>query len=187
MKWKRLTLLLLPVLGIALWATWSLWLQPALSTLAFIETHAGLFKGLDALIKILSAFGTLALAYLAWALGWKKPPDQLRDMPPLQPVTPGEICARMGRGGQAEWIDRHATLLTHLCRPHGRLIITGRMKIGKTREAAELIRRAVDDDLVPPDRIYEPTPALRLLTGEGLRAALRRCLDPHWRVWSCAL
>jgi tetratricopeptide (TPR) repeat protein len=75
-----------------------------------------------------------------------------------------------------DWLDRGATQVADL-RSRQRLAILGRSQSGKTREALELMRRAVQDGLVAGDRIFEPGPAFRLLSEEGLRAALRRCLD----------
>jgi len=90
----------------------------------------------------------------------------------LQAITPEEIRARMGRGGRVNWIDRGVTEVAHL-RGHGRVVITGRVKVGKTREAVELMRRAVDEDLVPEGQIFELAPAYRLLTEGTLSTALR--------------
>ncbi len=38
-----------------------------------------------------------------------------------------------------------------------KIIIVGQMKSGKTREAAKIIQRAIDTDLVNIDHVYEPS------------------------------
>ena len=93
-------------------------------------------------------------------------------------TTPHRIRENLGHGGQVNWIDRGVSHVADL-RTYGRVVISGRMKLGKTREAAELIRRAVTEELVPQDRIYEPAPAFRLLTGNTLLTALRWVLTPQ--------
>jgi tetratricopeptide (TPR) repeat protein len=92
-------------------------------------------------------------------------------------VSLQELQERLGRGGQVDWLDRGATQVADL-RSRQRLAIVGRSQSGKTREALELMRRAVQQGLLAEDRILEPGPAFRLLSEEGLRAALRPCPDP---------
>ena len=99
----------------------------------------------------------------------------------LRVITPEEIRARMGRGGRVNWIGRGVTEVAHL-RKHGRVAIAGRMKVGKTREAAELMRRAVVEDLVPEGQLFELAPAFRLLTEGALPTALRRTVTAETPV-----
>ena len=57
-----------------------------------------------------------------------------------------------------------------------RLVIVGRMKIGKTREALELIRRIIAHDLLSEERLYTLSPAFPFLSAEAIREGLRRKL-----------
>jgi tetratricopeptide (TPR) repeat protein len=91
----------------------------------------------------------------------------------LQAITPEESRARMGRGGRVNWINRGVTEVAQL-RGHDRILIAGRMKVGKTREAVELVRRAVDEDLIPETQIFELAPGFRLLAAGALPSVLRR-------------
>jgi tetratricopeptide (TPR) repeat protein len=63
-----------------------------------------------------------------------------------------------------------------------RILLVGRMKSGKSREAAELIRRAIDDMVWINSRVYDINPGLRGLTPETLQPALQRELDKGGRV-----
>ncbi|MEJ2301112.1 MAG: hypothetical protein P8Y14_06305 [Anaerolineales bacterium] len=74
---------------------------------------------------------------------------------PLHQVAQEALRSQLGRGGQVNWIDRSASSAADL-KQKGQLVITGRMKVGKTREAIELIRRAVAEGLVPKERIFIP-------------------------------
>ncbi len=95
---------------------------------------------------------------------------------PLKRTSPEIIRGDMGRGGQVSFINRGATDENLLWR-HPKVIITGQMKVGKTREAAEIIQRAIDDDLVAPDQVFEPSQTLRALDSSQLVDALRWELD----------
>ena len=88
----------------------------------------------------------------------------------LRPITPQEMRQRLGRGGKVAWIDRKATGVETL-RAQRRLVITGRMELGKSREAAELVRRAVAaaerrglsfhvGNIFSADLFYTPEPAV---------------------------
>ena len=61
--------------------------------------------------------------------------EKIWEESPLEKTSPEIIRADMGKGGQVSFINRGATdenLLWH----HSKIIITGLMKVGKTREAA---------------------------------------------------
>ncbi|MDH5506490.1 MAG: tetratricopeptide repeat protein [Anaerolineae bacterium] len=92
---------------------------------------------------------------------------------PLLPTSPEAI--RLGRGGRVSWINRRGATSADLTR-HSKLVITGPMKIGKSREAAELIRLALDAGLVGEAAVYQPGPVFRFLDPGSLQTALRRSL-----------
>ena len=88
------------------------------------------------------------------------PPDQNGDNASLLlPFTPAEMKERFGEyGSNVTWIDRGVSKVRDL-RAYGRLVIIGPMKIGKTREAYELMRRAVAENLVLESRLYRLNPS----------------------------
>ncbi len=100
---------------------------------------------------------------------------------PLQKTTIEKIKAALGKGGFVSYINRDTTDDNLLFR-HSKIIITGAMKAGKTREAAEIIERAIRDDLISGDQIYEPSQTLRALDSGGLQEALKWELDTGQRV-----
>jgi hypothetical protein len=178
-KRKQIAPLLLLLAGIALWLTQGHWLPLLLAQLPLLEERSTLLQALDALVNLLIVVFNILMAYLVWASRSEEKAEQEWELEPLRRITPQGIRRGLGEwGGRVNWIDRHATHVADL-RTHGRVVITGRMKIGKTREAAELIRRAVAEDLVAPDHIYEPAPVFRFLSDASLREALRRSLDPQ--------
>lgn len=114
------------------------------------------------LLLIAAAGGSLAiLDQLGGALGFiseisSDPVDALNQAP-LISISTEQLVARLGTSAQIDYIDRHATSLD-LLNTHGRLVITGPMNIGKTREAIELISQVVKRDLVAADRLFMPSP-----------------------------
>ncbi len=88
------------------------------------------------------------------------------------------LIARLGRSGQISWIDRKATSASIL-REHGQVAIVGWMKSGKTREATELIRIALEEGAI--SAVYEPTSALDLIDQEMLSQAIVAELDDRQR------
>jgi len=115
--------------------------------------------------------------------GWKKLRKREKEWEeaPLWKTSPEKIRDGMGRGGQVTYINR-GVFDSNLLWENPRVVITGPMKIGKTREAAEIIERAINDDLVSEDQIYEPGQTLRALDAAGLAEALRWEFDTGKRA-----
>ena len=84
--------------------------------------------------------------------------------------------ARLGKSGQIPWIDRGIVSSSTLVE-HGRVAIVGPMKSGKTREAAELIRRTQADGWLSV--IYEPSRALDLIDLDMLSCAIAKQIEPQ--------
>jgi hypothetical protein len=90
---------------------------------------------------------------------------------PLKACSPERILGDT-KGGMVSFINRGATD-RKLLYQHSRVIISGPMKMGKTREAAELIRWAIEDELVGADQVFEPGRAFRELDAAELAKKLR--------------
>ncbi|MGC1374624.1 MAG: tetratricopeptide repeat protein [Anaerolineales bacterium] len=177
MKTKRLLLVLLIVLLLFLTSQW--WVPWLLLILPAPSNKADFIQSLDSLFNIASALVSLALVAIGFI--WIRGENQKKekgDESPLRQITLDELRKRSGsQGSRINWIDRGATKPGDL-RAHGRIVIAGRMKLGKTREAAELIRRVIDDDQIAEDRIFEPSPTFRYFSREKLLDALKG-IDPH--------
>lgn len=135
-----------------------------------------LLLGLGALLGVLGFFDVLGATYnfFSKVFGWSE--SAAIEMP-LQAVAVEELFQPFGRSANIAWVNRQQTSIDLLNR-HPRLLIAGRMKIGKSREAAELIRQAVAGEMVPATRIFLPTPLLKVANAESVRQSLAQKLDP---------
>ena len=174
---KQLTLFLLLLVGIGLLLARRWWLPPFLAQIPQIEARAELIQAIEALVSLLVLVANLVLGYLLWlARQEEQKPEELL---PLTATSADRIREGLGQwGGRVNWIDRGATRPAEL-RRHTRLALIGPSRMGKTREAAELIRRAVDDDLIPDERAFEPSRYFRFIGAEGLASAIQRQIDPQ--------
>ncbi|MEM7063289.1 MAG: tetratricopeptide repeat protein [Cyanobacteria bacterium P01_B01_bin.77] len=155
------------VLGFIIWAAYQL--APAIFPVWF-----------DKVLLIVGGFGAL-LALLSTAIAGFAPIRELTqaqkttstvglaDSKPIRRVKYETLTARLGRSGKILWIDR-GLATPGLLREHGRIAIVGWMKSGKTREAAEVIRMAVEDGTIAA--VYEPTSALDLISQDSLSDAV---------------
>ncbi len=91
----------------------------------------------------------------------------------LEMTGPEQLRAALGQGGRISWLDRK-TADVGLLAEHGRVILVGPMRAGKTREAVEWTRRAVENELVRADRVFRLLPSFRLLDSDGLAAAFEQ-------------
>ena len=177
MKRRELSLILLLAVGVALWLARGWWLPEILALFPRIEKQADLIQTLEALIGIGGVVLNAILAYLLWLSRQPKSAQAGQQIELLKPITPQEIKPP-GPGSRVNWIDRRATGVDDL-RAHDRLVIAGRMGLGKTREAAELIRLAVAEGLVSQDQLYVLGRDFRSQSAESLPGLLRRSFD----VW----
>jgi hypothetical protein len=74
------------------------------------------------------------------------------------------------------WIDT-GTVTTADLRASQVLVMAGPMKSGKSREAVELLRRAVAEGIVSPARLYDVSESWRSLPPDALKAELQSRLD----------
>jgi len=181
MRRKQITLIILLAAVVVLWLTRRWWLPIVFAQIPLIEAHSDLIQAIDALVSIVSWVSNLVIVYFLWMSRREGKSKEDWEANPLNSTKPQDLLESMGQGGRVDWIDRGATRIADL-RTHGRIVILGRMKAGKTREATELIRRAVAEDIVPLSQIYEPGPAFCFLTKGTVREAMLRQLNPHLPV-----
>ncbi len=179
MKRKQLALLSIPVsLVIGLWMA-APWWWPYVQSLGVpLDQNAARIQTIASVLSVLPFVLGLLFSYLKSLGFFPSTPthDLFSETAVLEAITPEAIRATMEKGGQINWIDRVATEPRDLQR-YGRLAIVGRSRQGKTREAAELIRRAVALDLVRTACIYQPGQALRFVAESSLRAAILARVD----------
>jgi hypothetical protein len=109
------------------------------------------------LIIILLFLGlTIVSGYFTW-FQWRQQSNHeySKSFNLLNPVTVDELREGLGKGGAINWIDRNTTDINQL-RSNGKVVITGKMKLGKTREALELIQKAIASELIASNRVYKP-------------------------------
>lgn len=156
------------------------WIMLLVPTKSIIENNADLIQAIDSIIKIVLVILNLIFIYLAWIL---RKPDESKDAliknEPLTQVSTDHLQEQLGQfGSKVPYIDRNAVSISSL-RKHGRIVITGQMKIGKSREAIELIKKAIANDLIPNYRIYQLSPSYKLLTLETLSNLIERSINVH--------
>ena len=94
-------------------------------------------------------------------------------------TTPEQLLVnKLGdEAAKINWIDRDVVTIDDI-RSKRLLLLTGRMKIGKTREAVELIRKMVDNGLVPSTRVFDLSDCLREYPSpESARSEIDKKLD----------
>jgi hypothetical protein len=107
------------------------------------------------------------------------PPEPLLDQQKILIETSPEkilldyVC---GNAREITWIDRGIITTKHL-RDFKKVVLVGPMKSGKSREAAEFIKKAQDSNLIPSSRVYDITEGTRTFTPDILQEMLKRKLD----------
>ena len=91
---------------------------------------------------------------------------------PIQPITPDNILTNATLGGWIKYVHRDGAKLSDFS-ASPRVVIIAPRKMGKSREAAELISR-VAGNFVLPDRIFTPRAApVKLLSKNAIQRELR--------------
>ncbi|MCI0399329.1 MAG: hypothetical protein L0322_30945 [Chloroflexi bacterium] len=182
-KRRRQAYIFLSLAAILIGSGFILWVWYRLDPGRFPAWFSALFAvlgGLGVLIGVIGA--ALADIFLPLWDRLKSPEPaalpRLSESKPIRRVDYETLVARLGRSGRIPWVDRGSTSARTL-RIHGQVAIVGWMKSGKTREAAELIRSALAEDLITV--VYEPTSALDLIPQELLTAAAIAEVDEHER------
>jgi len=171
---RQVFILILFVLALLLWVTSRRWIPFLLSLSPFIAQNRDLIQTLEAALNILVILTNGFLAVLTWLM-IKSPPAAASQPQPLEPCPPAHIIP--GRGASIGWVPRGGIDGVNLD-ANRRLLITGAMKSGKSRAAAELIRRAVMEEKVPIERIYAPLRRFGCADAESVKTAIRQQVDP---------
>ncbi len=171
---KQFILIALLAAALLLLATSQLWIPFLLSLLPVIAENSELIQALEALLNILSVIITGVLAVLTW-LAVKPLPADSSQPQPLEPCPSEHIIP--GRGASVNWVPRGGIDGVNL-NANRRLLITGSMKSGKSRAAAELIQRAVAGEKVLPGRVFAPLRRFGCADAEGVKTAIRQQVDP---------
>lgn len=181
MKRRQLTLLTLLILGVALWLTRGWWLPQLLAQIPALEKRADLIQTIDSIFSIVAWIVNLGMGYLLWLTHQQQEERRTDELAPLRATTWQTIRERSPQGARVAWIDRSATD-ANKWRAQPRLALIGLSGEGKSREAAELIRRAVEFDLVAETGVFEPNRDF-LHAGAALTiAVLEKVVEPTQRA-----
>lgn len=176
-RW-RLLLILFFVFG-GLFLTRNQW-QPWLFGLILPRQEK--LEGIKLIIDLINASATLLTTIFLLLLS--KPKEKSFGNPKLlKETSPEKILTDYvsAKPDEISWLDRQI-LTTSDLRSHPRILLVGRMKSGKTREAAELIRKAISEEILIPSRIYDITENIRSFPTLAIQSELDKELDRGTRV-----
>lgn len=173
-KWRWLVVLIILILFVAIWLLRPSMqprifdiLGPRLSKIIVIGAFLGIIVYIFDIISKLCSF-------VRWVFGSDK--DKHNPFR-LSTTTPDNILNNDSTSWKdITWIDR-GIITTKDLRDNKFLIITGRMKSGKTREAAELLRRALKEQVFPEACLYDISKGSIDMTPETLRVSLLKEID----------
>ncbi len=139
-----------------------------LAILPIIEDKSDFIQSIEASISIGSVLINTILAIMTWG---RRPGKESIAFSghPLGHLMPEDLHIK-ARGGEVKFIDREIISVQDLY-ISGRIIIIGDIDVGKTREAYQLLRRALAEDIVRPNIVLTPNPGFLSLT--------RKDLDKH--------
>jgi hypothetical protein len=158
------------IVALVSWFIYPVWWNVPLGLIGvFLLALVGVLQVVDWVMKISANFKLLTEQ------------EKISNEPPLIKTSPANIREVLGRGGQVSFINRRVQDKPILDE-WKKVIIVGKMKSGKTREAAELIQWAIDHDLIHTDQIYEPSQTFRALDASGLEDSLKWKLDTGRKV-----
>ncbi len=169
---RALLYLLLYIVSVAV----VLWL----SSIAFpgsVSTWQGFLVVLG--LALIGAVGVVRFLVFIFEL-WFKPIETTKK-PLLSSVSLTDLKYRLTDRGDIPWIDRGITN-PDIVNQHSFLVIQGEMKCGKTREAIELISRAIETGNMPPGSIYEPALFFESLDSQTITKELQAQFASHISV-----
>jgi hypothetical protein len=177
---KLLSLVVIASTPLLLWLTHDRWLPILLSILPPTSDKSKFIGDVNTLLSIATTLNTfLFLPLVNWLRGAKnKEQKETADESPVLFLPAADLLEEEKPGVAINWIDRHQTNTGQL-HAHGKVAITGHMKIGKTREARELIRRAIAERMITSHRIIVVSSKLEFIDKEKLQGILKRTVNPQ--------
>lgn len=170
--------MLILALCVLLVVTRGQWISLLAPSRPIIEANAGLIQAIYSIINIVLVILNLLFIYITWFL--RKPDEGEKasiSRDPLTKITADHLLEQLGQyGSKVPFIDRNAVSISSL-RQHGRIVISGQMKIGKSREAIELIKKAIANDLIPHDRIFQLSTSYKFYNPETLTNLIERSIN----------
>ena len=152
------------------------WIPILASNLSWVKKQSEFIQALDSLTNLITWGVNLILVVVNLLVGKSKEKENYKESPLVQ-ISLDQLIARLGQyGGKVPWVDRGTVTITDL-RKDGRIAILGQMKIGKTREAIELIRRAISNDLFSGERIFQLSPSFRFYSPLELKYFVERTIN----------
>jgi tetratricopeptide (TPR) repeat protein len=165
-KETRISLVITVVL-IVLFVTRQLWFPSIYQYLSprqiKFETLHDLLETINGVIALISSLISIYLLF------FNRPsePQKLELLVPLSLEKYNvDLLGKMG--SRIEWFDRGVVSIDTLL-GNKLLLIIGKRKVGKTREAFELIQKMINNDYISVDRVYDLSTSLRNYTPESAR------------------
>jgi hypothetical protein len=165
----------LSLILIVLFITRNIWLSPLFQYIsprtAKIELIHTIIETISGLLAIISS------AYTAYKGILLNRPDKVEQVELLVSTSLERFKTNLlgSKGKQIPWISRDE-ISSFDWSSNNHIVIIGRMKIGKTRVAVELIQRLIEDEL-SPDRIYDLSTSLRSYRSDSAKEYILRKLD----------
>ena len=164
------------------------WIKLLSPSVSAIEANSDLIQAIESMISIILVVLNSIFVYITWFL--KKPQNgekTFSNQSPLIQITTDHLLEQLGQyGSKVPYIDRKAVSITNL-RQNGRIVISGKMKTGKSREAIELIKKAIVNDLVPNYRIFQLSPSYKLFDPQNHMQRLLKVLSIFKNQFFCSL
>jgi Flp pilus assembly protein TadD len=131
------------------------------------------------IISIITGLLYIVVAIAALVRSFRPPPQNAEEKQEiLKTTSPEDILNDYvpadWRG--IAWLNREIITDTYL-RKHPCVVLVGTMKSGKSREAAELVRAALDKGTCLPKRTFDITDGVKHMTPEQVQAALSGKMD----------
>ena len=169
---RALLYLLLYIVSVAV----VLWLS-SITFPGSVSTWQGLLVVLAlALPGTATVFGLIFIVFELWFK-----PVETTKKPLLSSVSLTDLKYRLTDRGDIPWINRGITD-PDIFNQYSFVVIQGEMKCGKTREAIELISRAIDLGYTPPGSIYEPASFFESFDSQTITNELQAQFASHISV-----
>lgn len=166
---KNIFILFLLVAVPLLWLSSRLWLPWLYYILPVLDQYKSTIQAVRDILTIFS----LLIGFVT--LFFHKPAPEEIPVSVLEPLAIEGIVP--GKGGEVPWVSRGGIDQINLD-ANRMLLITGSNKTGKSRAAAELIRRAIKEEKVPANRVFAPLRKFGSTDPGTVFNAIQKQIDP---------